>query len=83
MKKGSLWVFIFSVFFISAIGFWYCPKWNFKDAEATIGWDVSGYNLYLPAIFIYLDVKELKFFLEIMKKYRPTPDIQQASVDKK
>ncbi len=54
------------------------PKWQQEQAEATIGWDVSGYYLYLPAIFIYGDVQELKFFPAILDKYHPTPDFQQA-----
>jgi hypothetical protein len=32
-------------------------------------WDALGYYMYLPAVFIYNDVKELKWFPEIDKKY--------------
>ena len=32
-------------------------------------WDALGYYMYLPAIFIYKDVKKLKWFPEIDKEY--------------
>lgn len=32
-------------------------------------WDALGYYMYLPAIFVYNDVKELKWFPEIDKEY--------------
>ena len=32
-------------------------------------WDVSGYYLYLPAIFIYHDLAGLRFYPEVNKKY--------------
>lgn len=47
-------------------------------AEATIGWDVSGYYMYLPAFIIYQDPAQLSFKDEIIEKYAPTPSFQQA-----
>ena len=41
-------------------------------------WDVSGYYLYLPAIFIHHDLKELRFHEQLLRDYQPTPDFQQA-----
>lgn len=59
--------------------FFYYPKWNNgKGTETTISWDVSGYYMYLPAIFIYKDIKECKFKDDILNKYNPTPDFQQG-----
>jgi len=58
--------------------FFFYPKWNNLKTEATISWDVSGYYMYLPAIFIYHDIKECKFKDDIMEKYGPTPDFQQG-----
>jgi len=58
--------------------FFFYPKWDNKGTEATISWDVSGYYMYLPAIFIYHDIKECKFKDKILKEYHPTPDFQQA-----
>ena len=46
--------------------------------EATISWDVSGYYMYLPAFFIYKDLKALAFKDEIIRKYQPSTDFQQA-----
>ncbi|MBC6996850.1 hypothetical protein QWY85_04105 [Neolewinella lacunae] len=53
--------------------FFYYPKWKHAGTEATISWDVSGYYMYLPAAFIYHDLREVKFLDEVLTKYRPTP----------
>ena len=59
--------------------FFFYPKWNKQGVEATISWDVSGYYWYLPAIFIYKDVKKLSFKDSIIAKYAPTgTELQQA-----
>jgi len=58
--------------------FFFYPKWKKSGSEATIGWDVSGYYLYLPAIFIYKDLKKLEFQFDILKTYQPTPELQQS-----
>ena len=54
------------------------PRWKEQGTEATISWDVSGYYMYLPALFIYKDIKECKFKDSILNKYGPTPNFQQA-----
>lgn len=59
-------------------GMFYYPKWNKPGTEATISWDVSGYYMYLPAAFIYKDLKKCAFKDSILVKYQPTPDFQQA-----
>lgn len=59
-------------------GIFYYPKWNKPHSEATISWDVSGYYMYLPATFIYKDLKKCVFKDSIFAKYQPTPDFQQA-----
>ncbi|MEO8172525.1 MAG: hypothetical protein ABI581_05565 [Sediminibacterium sp.] len=56
----------------------YYPKWKQQAAEATISWDVAGYYMYLPATFIYHDLKKCGFADSILRKYKPTPDFQQA-----
>ncbi|KXK37962.1 MAG: hypothetical protein UZ09_BCD002001716 [Bacteroidetes bacterium OLB9] len=58
--------------------FFFYPKWNHTGSEATISWDVSGYYMYLPAMFIYKDLKQCSFQDSILSKYKPTPDFQQA-----
>ncbi len=56
----------------------YYPKWQQGHAEATISYDVSGYYLYLPAVFIYHDLKEVAFLPDIIERYRPTDDPYQT-----
>lgn len=63
---------------IALVHFGYYPKWQQELTEATISYDVSGYYLYLPAIFIYQDLKEVKFLDEVMEKYRPTASPYQV-----
>ena len=54
------------------------PKWDKGGSEASIGWDVAGYYLYLPATFIYKDLKQLEFQFDILNSYQPTPELQQS-----
>ncbi|MEO6040213.1 MAG: glycosyltransferase family 39 protein [Saprospiraceae bacterium] len=58
--------------------FFYYPKWQQPDTEATISWDVSGYYLYLPALFIYHDLKQVQFFDSTSQKYRLGPGMGQV-----
>ena len=53
---------------IVATSFLYYPKWEQPDTEATLSWDVSGYYFYLPAIFIYQDLKQLSFKDQILQQ---------------
>jgi hypothetical protein len=64
--------------FIACVHFLYYPKWQQDGAEATISYDVSGYYMYLPAVFIYEDLKEVKFLDEVIAQYRPTADPYQV-----
>ncbi len=59
-------------------GLLYYPKWNKNQTEATLSWDVSGYYFYLPAIFIYKDLKKVAFRDSIHEKYRPADAPYQA-----
>jgi hypothetical protein len=70
-------VLYIGILFIGITSFFYYPKFNKNGSEATISWDTSGYYWYLPSLFIYNDIKEQKFAPEIMKKYAPTPEVQQ------
>ena len=76
-------VLVISFLFICCLSFFYYPKWKMGKTEATISWDVSGYYMYLPAIFIYQDIKELNFKDEVRNKYEFTPDFQQAYLHEK
>jgi len=46
--------------------------------EATISWDVSGYYLYLPALFIYSDIKQLEWKKAIDDRYFPSSSPYQS-----
>ena len=61
-------------------GFIYYPKWKKEGPEAVLSWDVSGYYFYLPAIWIFKDLKALNFRTEIQRKYAPA-DSQYQSFD--
>lgn len=58
--------------------FVYYPKWKMPRTEATISWDVSGYYLYLPAFFIYGDLKKLDFKKGLDEKYYPSSSPYQS-----
>lgn len=77
MNKPSSLAFILCCLLIAATSFWY-PKWQKEGTNATISWDIMGYYLYLPSIFIYHDIKELKFKDAILEKYAPTGSFYQA-----
>ncbi len=70
--------FYLSAAFIVLSAFFYYPKWTASKTEATIGWDVSGYYLYLPAAFIYGDMHQVRFLDSIIQKYQPTPGVLQG-----
>ena len=67
-----------SLLLIFITGFFYYPRWQQSGTEATISWDASGYYMYLPALFIYKDIRHCRFQDSILTKYSPTPDFQQA-----
>ncbi len=45
---------------------------NSKNGYNATSWDAFGYYMYLPSIFIYQDVKELKWIPEMDAKYNLT-----------
>jgi hypothetical protein len=77
MYKSSKFTLLACCLLLIATSAWY-PKWKQQATEATISWDVSGYYMYLPATFIYHDLKKCGFADSVIKKYHPTPDFQQA-----
>jgi hypothetical protein len=76
-RKSLLSYFVCCLILGSALIFYY-PKWKQNHTEATLSWDVSGYYFYLPAIFIYQDIKGLSFKDQILQQYQPTGDFQQG-----
>lgn len=61
-----------------AVHIFFYPKWRETGTETTISWDVSGYYMYLPAIFIYHDLEQVAFLDSISKTYQPAGDDYQA-----
>lgn len=70
--------YILSCLILLYTSFIFYPKWNAEHTEATIAWDVSGYYWYLPATFIYKDLKKQEFADSIIDKYNPTPEWMQS-----
>lgn len=52
------------------VAFIFYPKWNAEAGESSLGYDAATYYWYLPATFIYKDLKEQKFGDSITAKYR-------------
>ncbi len=77
-NKFSLWGLVFSFCVILYTAFAFYPRWEQTRTEATLSWDVSGYYMYLPAFFIYQDIKQCSFGDSIIQKYYPSPDFQQV-----
>ena len=72
--------YILSVIVLCYSSFFFYPRWNKSATEATISWDVSGYYWYLPATFIYKDLKKIAFKDSILQKYQPTFTEPQQSM---
>ncbi len=77
-SRYSLYAWFLCSLFLLAAGLLYYPKWKIGQTEATISWDVSGYYFYLPAVFIYKDLKKVGFREEIHQKYQPAGSPYQA-----
>ena len=75
--------FILCITVMTYAAFIFYPKWKQTQTESTLSWDVSGYYMYLPAVFIYKDIKKCEFKDRILKKYQPTPSFLQGFVHKK
>ncbi len=60
--------------------FVFYPKWNNKGPETSLGWDAATYYWYLPATFIYHDLKKQEFGDSIIDKYGFTPSFEQSFV---
>lgn len=82
-SKSSLVALLICYALMCYTAFSFYPKWNKIGTEATISWDASGYYMYLPALFIYQDIKQCGFKDSILDKYGPTPDFQQAFIHEK
>jgi hypothetical protein len=77
--KSSSAIVVISLVWVILGGFWY-PKWQKPWSEATISWDVSGYYHYLPAVFIYKDLKQQAYMDQVNQQYLPSPAYDQSFV---
>jgi len=75
--KFSLYIFRFCAAALLVVTLLF-PRYTRPGTEATLAWDVSGYYLYLPATFIYHDLKRVAFLPEIIEKYQPSFSPDQA-----
>ena len=74
MSKWAVVLIVLSILLTHA----YYPKWLQSGTEATLSWDVSGYYMYLPAVFVYGDLRGCSYADRVLEQYGPTPDFQQA-----
>ncbi len=70
MNPFSKYVYWLCVAVLTYTAFFFYPKWEKSGSEATLSWDVCGYYYYLPAIFIYKDLKNVAFHSDLDKKYQ-------------
>ncbi len=54
------------------------PRWDTNNVLAVLSWDVLGYYLYLPAVFVHGDLSQLAFIPEIFETYDPSSSYYQA-----
>jgi hypothetical protein len=54
------------------------PKFLNGGTESVMSWDVFGYYIYLPSIFIYHDLADLSSIKEMFESYKPAGDFHHA-----
>jgi hypothetical protein len=69
MNLFSKYAYWFCATTLIVLAFSFYPKWEKSGTEAAISWDVAGYYYYLPAIFIYKDLKKVAFHTDLDKKH--------------
>jgi hypothetical protein len=71
----------YTVFLLSAIvvAFTFSGQHVLEKQSRIITWDVYGYYLYLPAVFIYHDTKEYQFAPEQIKQYNVCSNLYQLN----
>ena len=55
----------------------FCHNDVSEAKSRVIAWDVYGYYIYLPAVFIYHDTREYTFAQEHLKNYQVSSDLYQ------
>ncbi len=72
--------YIFCTVLMLYVALIFNPKWENTAAETPFGWDAATYYWYLPATFIYKDLKEQKFGDSIIAKYQLTSSFCESYV---
>lgn len=80
ISKISL-ILCFVILTITAFKFY--PRWEKTGGESTLSWDAAGYYMYLPAVFIYKDLKKCGFKDSLLQKYQFSSEFQQAYIHEK
>ncbi len=80
MREGkySFYSYCISVLLLLYVAFVFYPKWNNESTESPLGYDAVTYYWYLPATFIYKDLKQQKFGDSIITKYGFTSVFDQS-----
>lgn len=78
-KTQKYFLLLFTILIIILSAHLFYPKWQKSGSEATISWDVFGYYLYTPALFIYNDIEKLDFVESINQKYSPAGNNYQLT----
>lgn len=72
----SFYAYIACVLFIAYVAVFFYPKWEHRHGESSLGYDAATYYWYLPAMFVYKDLKQQKFGDSIINKYKFTPTFE-------
>jgi hypothetical protein len=80
ISKYIYWLCVAALFYAA---FSFYPKWNKGGSEATLSWDVCGYYYYLPATFIYKDLKKVGFHRNLDTQYAYQGDTYYSSLTHK
>lgn len=83
MKISSLFVLRFCLIFVFLVGLFYYPRWNQKGGQLAISSDVAGYYLYLPATFIYNDLRHCEFRDSIVNKKYNLDNFEDFEIEHK
>lgn len=68
LRSYSFYAIIIALLFAISVRLSYYAN-NQKNGYNATSWDAFGYYMYLPSIFIYKDVKQLKWFEQKDKEY--------------
>lgn len=76
----SRYAYIACLILVAYVSLVFYPKWKLKAEQSSLGWDAATYYWYLPATFIYHDLKHQEFGDSIIAKYDFTPEFAQSFV---